>query len=72
MDKENEPFIIEFSRERFERHLEVDLVGNIFRGNFEFGIKRFPMIFNEVVLLTEEEIKTNSCKKIHLNQNIKY
>ena len=58
VDKENEPFIREFSRERFERHLEVNLVGNIFRGNFEFGIKRFPMIFNEVVLLTEEEIKT--------------
>ena len=57
VDKQNEPLVREFSRERFERHLEVNLVGNIFRGNFEFGIKRFPMIFNEVVLLAEDEIK---------------
>ena len=57
VDKENEPAIREFSRNRFERHLEINLVGNIFKGNFEFGIKRFPMIFNEAVLLTEDEIK---------------
>lgn len=57
VDKQNEPAIREFSRNRFERHLEVNLVGNIFKGNFEFGIKRFPMIFNEAVLLTEDEIK---------------
>lgn len=56
VDKENEPSIREFSRDRFERHLEVNLVGNISKSNFEFGIKRFPMIFNEVVLLTEDEI----------------
>lgn len=56
-DKQNEPNIREFSRDRFERYLEVNLIGNIYRNNFEFGIKRFPMIFNEVVLLTEDEIK---------------
>lgn len=56
-DKNKEPFIREFSRDRFERHLEVSLIGNIYKTNFEFGIKRFPMIFNEVVLLTEDEIK---------------
>lgn len=56
-DKYNEPSVHEFSRNRFERHLEVSLIGNIYKNNFEFGIKRFPMIFNEVVLLTEYEIK---------------
>lgn len=56
-DKYKEPSIHEFSRDRFERIVEVSLIGNIYRGNFEFGIKRFPMIFNEAVLLTEEEIK---------------
>lgn len=57
IDKEHEPSIREFSRDRFERHLEVNMIGTIFKNNFEFGIKRFPMIFNEVVLLTEDEIK---------------
>lgn len=56
-DKNKEPSVHEFSRERFERIVEVSLIGNIYRGNFEFGIKRFPMLFNEAVLLTEEEIK---------------
>ena len=37
--------LVEFSRERFERHLEVNLVGNIFRGNFEFGIKKVSYDF---------------------------
>ncbi len=57
-DKYQEPTIHEFSRERFERIIEVSLVGNVYRENFEFGIKRFPMIFNEAVLLTEDEIKS--------------
>lgn len=56
-DKNKEPFIQEFSRDRFERYLEVSLIGNIYKACFEFGIKRFPMIFNEVVLLTQDEIK---------------
>ncbi|WP_075572340.1 ATP-binding protein [Megasphaera coli] len=56
-DKSNEPLAHEFFRDRFERHLEVSLIGNIYKSNFEFGIKRFPMIFNEVVLLTDDEIR---------------
>lgn len=55
-DTENEPTDCEFTRYRFKRHIEVSLIGNIYKCNFEFGIKRFPMIFNEVVLLTEDEI----------------
>lgn len=57
-DKSKEPSIHEFSRARFQRHLEVSLVGNMYNGKFEFGIKRFPMIFNEAILLTENEIKS--------------
>lgn len=57
-DKNNNPLVQEYLRDRFERHLEVSLIGNIFNDIFEFGIKRFPMIFNEVILLTQSEIKS--------------
>lgn len=56
-DRDKSPDIHEFSRNRFERILEVSLIGSFYNGSFEFGIKRFPMIFNEAVLLTQEEIK---------------
>ncbi|MGZ9429055.1 ATP-binding protein [Mycoplasma sp. 1012] len=46
----------EFSPNRFERKLEVKIIGNLSEQKFEFGIKHFPMIFNEVVLLSDEEI----------------
>ncbi|MBN0970974.1 helicase HerA domain-containing protein [Mycoplasma phocoeninasale] len=55
-DKNNDPSVHEFSRNRFERHLEVRIIGNIYNSKFEFGIKIFPMIFNEAVLLTGEEV----------------
>ena len=57
-DKDNNPVIHEFSRDRFERILEVSLIGNFKRDKFEFGIKVFPMIFNEAVLLSQEEVKS--------------
>ena len=38
----------------------MSLVGDIYKGNFDFGIKRFPIIFNEVILLTDDEIKNIS------------
>lgn len=57
-DKEKNPSIQEFSRERYARYIEVSLIGNIYHGSFEFGIKWFPMIFNEAVLLTQNEIKS--------------
>lgn len=56
-DKNKDPSVQEFSKNRFERYLEIHLIGNIYNKKFEFGIKRFPMIFNEVVLLNEQEIK---------------
>ena len=56
-DKEKDPSIQEFSRARYARYIEVSLIGNINHGSFEFGIKWFPMIFNEAVLLTQDEIK---------------
>lgn len=56
-DKNKEKLNHEFARNRFERRLEVSLIGNFYHNAFEFGIKKFPMIFNEVVLLTEDEIK---------------
>lgn len=56
-DKNKEKLNHEFARNRFERRLEVSLIGNFYNNAFEFGIKKFPMIFNEVVLLTQDEIK---------------
>lgn len=76
-DKKNEPSVQEFSRDRFERYIEVSLVGDIYRGVFEFGIKRFPMIFNEAVLLTEDEIRSvlqkdssNSTHKLSIGKSV--
>lgn len=56
-DIDKEPYNHQFLRERFRRHIEVSLIGDMYKGKFEYGIKRFPMIFNEVVLLSEHEIK---------------
>ena len=76
-DKKNEPSVQEFSRDRFERYIEVSLLGDIYRGVFEFGIKRFPMIFNEAVLLTEDEIRSilqkgasNSSQKLSIGESV--
>lgn len=54
-DKRNDVSAHEFSKNRFERQLEVSLIGYISHNKFHFGIKYFPMIYNEVVLLTDEE-----------------
>lgn len=76
-DKVNDLSSHEFSKDRFERNIEVSLIGNIYKGTFEFGIKRFPMIFNEVVLLSKDEIKmilqkdsSNSNHKISIGRSV--
>lgn len=56
-DTKKEPLNQEFLKDRFEKRLLVSVIGNFYKREFKFGIKKFPMIFNEVVLLTEEEIK---------------
>lgn len=45
-----------YSLNRFERHIEVSVIGCFCNGKFSFGIRCLPMIFNEVVLLSENEI----------------
>lgn len=45
-----------YSLNRFERLIEVSVIGSFCDGKFNFGIKCLPMIFNEVVLLSEQEI----------------
>lgn len=45
-----------YSLNRFERHIEVSVIGSFCNNKFNFGIKCLPMIFNEVVLLSEDEI----------------
>ena len=76
-DVDKEPYNHQFLRERFRRHIEVSLIGDMYKGKFEYGIKRFPMIFNEVVLLSDNEIKSilqrNSSAikyKLHLGKSV--
>lgn len=45
-----------YSLDRFERRIEVSVIGSFCSNKFDFGIKCLPMIFNEVVLLSEDEI----------------
>ncbi len=44
-----------YAMDRFERIVEVDVVGYFESDKFNYGIKYFPMIFNEVVLLSDKE-----------------
>lgn len=55
-DKSNNPNNMKYLVDRFERILEISIVGTIYNGRFELGQRLFPMIFNEVVLLTQSEI----------------
>lgn len=42
--------------ERYVRKVELKVIGYIINGKFKPGIKFLPMIYNEVILLDEEEI----------------
>jgi len=42
---------------RFLRKIEISVIGSFFNRSFDFGIRCFPMIFNEAVLLNEAEIR---------------
>ena len=39
------------------RKLEVSLVGEIFENQFTFGVSRMPLIYSEVNLISEEELR---------------
>jgi hypothetical protein len=67
-DKRNQPNNQEYLKERFERQIEINLVGVICEGRFEFGVKKFPMIFDEVVLLTDREISGILQRNINLEK----
>lgn len=41
--------------DRFKRIIEIKIIGYFYKEVFHFGIKFLPMIFNEVILLNEEE-----------------
>lgn len=40
---------------RFKRTIIIKIIGYFYKQEFHFGIKFLPMIFNEVILLTNEE-----------------
>lgn len=45
-----------YSINRFERHIEVVVMGSFSGEKFDMGIRYLPMVYNEVVLLNEDEI----------------
>ncbi|VYT89966.1 AAA-like domain protein [Veillonella dispar] len=69
-DKNNNPSNMKYLADRFERVLELSIVGTIYGGHFELGQSLFPMIFNEVVLLTQREISNILTGSYHLNCDI--
>lgn len=58
----------EFSKERFIREVEVKVVGSYIRKSYTSGMVAFPQIFNDVILLTNEQIST-VIRSNHINQN---
>ena len=72
-----------YSLDRFQRIIEVKVIGYYYQNKFSFGIKYLPMIFNEVVLLSDLEIngiysnlikrtdKTNGCMQISIGTSLK-
>lgn len=73
-DLDKTPGVHSYKLERFRRIVELQVVGWFSSGAFTFGIKCFPMIYNEVVLLTEKEIgeifnsQTSKRTSLHLGQ----
>lgn len=61
-DKKNNKEDHTYSLDRFERNIEISVVGYFYCEDgidkFKFGLKYLPMIFNEVVLLTEQEVSS--------------
>lgn len=47
-----------FVKGRYQRIIEVSIIGNLIKGKVEYGLKLFPLIYSEVTLLTFEEIST--------------
>lgn len=58
----------EFSKERFIREVEVKVLGSYIRESYTSGMVAFPQIFNDVILLTNEQIST-VIRSNHINQN---
>lgn len=46
-----------YLKDRFKRLMELSIIGNFHGDIFEFGRRIFPLIFNDVVLLKETEIR---------------
>lgn len=53
-DKENSQ---EFKLNRFIRNIEISIIGTFINDKFIMGIKAFPLIYNEIILLSEDQIR---------------
>ena len=57
-DLSKDPTKHEFLKGRYQRIIEVSLIGNLIKGRIDYGLKLFPLIYAEVILLTLEEVST--------------
>lgn len=58
MDHTSASTDVYYSLDRFEREIEVTIVGFFLNQKFSLGIKQYPQIYNKAVLLDNEEIIT--------------
>jgi hypothetical protein len=59
-----------FTKGRYQRIIEVSIIGNLIKGKIEYGLKLFPLIYAEVTLLTFEEISTILTANIVVDDNM--
>lgn len=52
---------------RYVRQVSINVLGSFYHGEFSFGIKAFPLIYNEVVLLEDEEIRQIIGENVNYN-----
>ncbi len=57
-DQLNAPKEQKYLYQRFRRILEVTIIGNFYNGKFTYDRQKFPLIFNEVVLLNQQELES--------------
>ena len=56
VDKMLDESIISYNDERFQRKLDVKILGYLEKNEFKLGVIAYPMIYNSVIMLTEEQI----------------
>ncbi|WP_300926501.1 ATP-binding protein [uncultured Dubosiella sp.] len=61
---------LEYGKNRIERRIEISLLGFIENEEFKVGIIAYPMIYNQVILLSEKQIQQIITKQFIENQDM--